>query len=138
MSLGGPGSSQAMQDAIDYALSRGAGVVAASGNSNSPVAFYLKKRPPYKLSGGEKRAVAIATVLAMSPDILVMDEPTAALDSAARRKIITLLAGFKHTKIIATHDLDLLLDLYEQTIVLSEGRVLADGPTADILGMRIC
>jgi cobalt/nickel transport system ATP-binding protein len=95
-------------------------------------AVHLKDRPPYKLSGGEKRAVAIATVLAMSPDILVMDEPTAALDPMARRNLIHLLAGFKHTKIIASHDLDLILDLCERTIVLSEGRIIADGPTREI------
>lgn len=95
-------------------------------------ALHLKERPPYKLSGGEKKTAAIATVLAMTPDILVLDEPSAALDPASRRKIITLLAGFKHTKIIATHDLDLILDLCERTIVLSEGRVLADGLTTKI------
>ncbi len=95
-------------------------------------ALHLKERPPYKLSGGEKRAVAIATVLSMAPDILVMDEPSTALDPASRRKIITMLAGFKHTKIIATHDLDLILDLCERTIVLSEGIILADGPTVEI------
>lgn len=95
-------------------------------------ALHLKDRPPYRLSGGEKRTVAIATVLAMAPDILVMDEPSAALDPVSRRKLITLLAGFKHTKIIATHDLDLILDLCERTIVLSRGRVLADGPTLEI------
>lgn len=95
-------------------------------------AVHLKDRPPYKLSGGEKRAVAIATVLAMAPDVLVMDEPTSALDPAARRSLIHLLSGFKHTKIIASHDLDLILDLCERTIVLSEGRIIADGPTMEI------
>jgi cobalt/nickel transport system ATP-binding protein len=95
-------------------------------------AVHLKDRPPYKLSGGEKRAVAIATVLAMAPDVLVMDEPTAALDPAARRSLIHLLGGFKHTKIIASHDLDLILDLCGRTIVLSEGRIIADGPTIEI------
>lgn len=93
---------------------------------------HLRARPPYKLSGGEKRAVSIATVLAMSPDILVMDEPSANLDPRARRMLIALLAGFQHTKIIATHDLDLVLDLCPRTIVLHEGRVMADGPTAAI------
>lgn len=95
-------------------------------------ALHLKDRPPYKLSGGEKRAVAIATVLSMTPDILVMDEPSSALDPMARRRLIQLLMGFQHTKIIATHDLDLVLDLCERTIVLGEGRVIADGPTLDI------
>ncbi len=95
-------------------------------------ASHLKDRPPYKLSGGEKRAVSIATVLAMSPDILVMDEPSAALDPATRRKLIHLLASFSHTKIIATHDLDLALDLCERTIVIHQGTVIADGPTHQI------
>jgi len=93
---------------------------------------HLRDRPPYKLSGGEKRAVAIATVLAMSPDILVMDEPSSNLDPRARRTLIELLAGFHHTKIIATHDLDMVLDLCERTIVIHEGKIMADGPTLDI------
>lgn len=92
----------------------------------------LKDRPPYRLSGGQKRAVAIATVLAMAPDILVMDEPSAGLDPFARRKLIELLHSFRHTKIIATHDLDLVLDLCERTIVLKDGLIIADGPTTDI------
>lgn len=94
---------------------------------------HLAQRPPYHLSGGEKRAVAIATVLAMSPDILVMDEPSSNLDPRARRRLIELLATFTHTKIIATHDLDLAMDLCERTIVLHHGRIAADGPTASIL-----
>lgn len=95
-------------------------------------AAHLKARPPYRLSGGQKRSVAIAAVLAMEPDILVMDEPTAGLDSLARRQLIKLLGSFKHTKIIATHDLDLVLDLCERTIVLHNGLVLADGCTTQI------
>ena len=93
---------------------------------------HLRDRPPYKLSGGEKRAVSIAAVLAMSPDILVMDEPSANLDPRARRTLIELLAGFHHTKIIATHDLDLVLDLCPRTIVIREGQIMADGPTSEI------
>lgn len=95
-------------------------------------ALPLIDRPPYKLSGGQKRAVAIASVLSMSPDILIMDEPSTALDPMARRRLINLLDTFDHTKIIATHDLDLVLDLCERTIVLGEGRVIADGPTLEI------
>lgn len=94
---------------------------------------HLAKRPPYKLSQGEKRSVSIATVLAMSPDILVMDEPTSSLDPRSRRRLIELLKTFRHTKIIATHDLDLALDLCERTIVLHSGRVTADGQTQQIL-----
>jgi cobalt/nickel transport system ATP-binding protein len=96
-------------------------------------ASHLKDRPPYRLSGGEKRAVAIASVLAMSPDILVMDEPTSSLDPKTRRHLIELLKTFKHTRIIATHDLDLVLDLCSRAIVFKEGRVVADGPCLDIL-----
>lgn len=95
-------------------------------------ALCLKERPPYRLSGGEKRAVAIATVLAMAPDILVMDEPSAGLDPKGRRQLIELLKSFSHTKIVATHDLDMVLDLCERTIVLHEGLVRADGPTKEI------
>jgi cobalt/nickel transport system ATP-binding protein len=96
-------------------------------------ASHLKDRPPYKLSGGQKRAVAIASVLSMSPSILVMDEPTSYLDPKTRRQFIELLKTFKHTLIIATHDLDMVLDLCTRTIVLKDGQVVADGPTLDIL-----
>jgi len=77
--------------------------------------------------------VAIATVLSMSPDILVMDEPTSNLDPKARRRLINLLKSFKHTKIIATHDLDMALDLCERTIIIRDGEVVADGKSIDIL-----
>ncbi len=95
-------------------------------------ASHLKHRPPHKLSGGEKRAVAIATILAVSPDILVMDEPTSNLDPLSRKRLIRLLQSFEHTKIIATHDLDMALDVCERTIVLHKGTITADGPTLDI------
>jgi len=95
-------------------------------------AAHLRERPPYKLSGGQKRAVAIASVLSMLPDILVMDEPNAGLDPKARRQLILLLKSFTHTKIIATHDLDLVLDVCERTIVLCNGVVIADRPTLQI------
>jgi cobalt/nickel transport system ATP-binding protein len=96
-------------------------------------ALHLKDRPPYRLSGGEKRAVAIAAVLSMSPDILVMDEPTSYLDPKTRRQLIELLRTFHHTLIIATHDLDMVLDLCDRTIILRAGQVVADGPTRDLL-----
>lgn len=95
-------------------------------------ALHLRERPPHRLSGGEKRAVAIASVLSMSPDILVMDEPTTGLDPHARRLLIERLGAFHHTKIIATHDLDLVLDLCRRTIVIRGGQVVADGQTLDI------
>ncbi len=95
-------------------------------------ALHLKDRPPYRLSGGEKRAVAIATVLAMCPNALILDEPSSNLDPRARRRLIGLLSTFTHTKIIATHDLDLALALCERTIVMSSGRIAADERTSDI------
>jgi cobalt/nickel transport system ATP-binding protein len=95
-------------------------------------AEHLRDKPPYRLSGGEKKRVAIATVLAMSPDILVMDEPTSGLDPFARRQLMALLKEFRHTRIFTSHDLDMVLELCERTIVLHEGEVRADGPTHDI------
>jgi cobalt/nickel transport system ATP-binding protein len=96
-------------------------------------AGHLRGRPPYRLSCGEKRAVAIAAVLATSPDILVMDEPSSNLDPAARRRLIGQLHSFEHTKIVASHDLDLVWEVCARTIVLARGRVSADGPTRDVL-----
>lgn len=100
-------------------------------------ALHLKHRPPYRLSGGEKRAVAIATVLAMSPSILVMDEPTSNLDPLARRQLINLLKRFDHTLIIATHDLDMALDVCKRTLILKNGKIVADGPTRALLQDRV-
>jgi cobalt/nickel transport system ATP-binding protein len=91
-------------------------------------ASHLAQRPPYRLSGGEKRAVAIAGVLAMSPSVLALDEPSAGLDPAARRRLIQMLLGVDHTKIIATHDLDLVLDLCSRVLVMHHGCIEADGP----------
>jgi cobalt/nickel transport system ATP-binding protein len=93
---------------------------------------HLGDKPPYRLSGGEKRRAAIASVLSMSPAILVMDEPTTGLDPLGRRHLIALLREFRHTKIIATHDLDMVLELCERTIVVHNGEVMADGQTRDI------
>ena len=92
----------------------------------------LKDRPPHKLSMGQKRAVSIASVIAMDPDILVMDEPSSNLDPRSRRQLIQLLNTFDHSKIIASHDLDMVLELCERTIILGEGRVAADGRTREL------
>jgi cobalt/nickel transport system ATP-binding protein len=94
---------------------------------------HVRERPPYRLSAGEKRAVAIATVLAMSPDILVMDEPSSNLDPRARRRLIGLLQSFEHTRIIATHDLELVVEVCTRVILLDAGKVVADGPTQEVL-----
>jgi len=94
----------------------------------------LAERQSHRLSGGQKRSVAIATVLSMLPDILVMDEPSSGLDPKGRRRLIGLLARFTHTRMVATHDLDLVMEVCPRTIVLHEGRLAADGPTREIFG----
>jgi len=94
---------------------------------------HLKDRAPFHLSAGEKRAAAIATVLSMSPDILFLDEPTSSLDPKSRRRLMNILKGFEHTKIITSHDLDMVLELCSRVIVLKNGQVIADGPAKDIL-----
>jgi len=96
----------------------------------------LCDKPPHHLSAGQKKAVAIASVMAMEPDILAMDEPAASLDPRSRRLLITLLKTFSHSKVIASHDLDLILDVCERCIVLKDGKVVADGRSAEILTDR--
>ncbi len=93
----------------------------------------LRHRAPGRLSGGEKKRVAIATVLAMEPSILVMDEPTASLDPPARRQLLDLIRTFRHTMLIATHDLELVRELCPRTLVLHRGTLVADGPTHEVL-----
>jgi len=93
----------------------------------------LATKPPHHLSAGQKRAVSIATVLAMEPDILAMDEPSSNLDPKSRRDLIRLLKEFKHTKIIASHDLDFILEVCERCLVIKNGLIVADGPVSDIL-----
>lgn len=95
-------------------------------------AGHLQARPPYRLSGGEKRVVAIAGVLAMRPAVLVMDEPSSGLDPAARRRLINLLAELELTKVVATHDLDLVLDLCRRVLVMHDGALAGDGSPAEI------
>lgn len=92
------------------------------------------ERNPYHLSGGEKKRIAIATVLSMQPQVLVFDEPTAGLDPRARRELIELLHELPQTMLIATHDLGLVETLTPRTIMLNKGRIVADGPTTAILG----
>ena len=97
-------------------------------------ALHLRGASPFRLSGGQKKRVAIATVLAMEPSVLVMDEPTSNLDPRARRQIIDLIRRFSHTTLIATHDMEMVLDLCDRTIVRKEGRIVADGSTRHVFG----
>ena len=97
-------------------------------------ALHLRGASPFRLSGGQKKRVAIATVLSMEPSVLVMDEPTSNLDPRARRQIIDLIRRFGHTTLIATHDMEMVLDLCDRTIVMKEGRIVADGSTRHVFG----
>ena len=87
----------------------------------------------HKISGGEKRMAAVATVLAMDPEVLLMDEPTSALDPYNRRIIINTIRKLPCTKIITSHDLDMIYDTCSRVILLSNGAVAADGPAEEIL-----
>ncbi len=90
-------------------------------------------RVSHHLSAGEKKRIAIATVLSMEPDILVLDEPTAGLDPRARRGLISLLRTLPQTMLISTHDLRMVAELLPRTVVMDGGQVVADRPTAEIL-----
>ena len=93
----------------------------------------LKHRHNHKLSGGEKRMAAIATILAMEPEMVVMDEPSTALDPCNRRTVINTINRLPQTKLIASHDLDMILDTCQRVILLSRGRIAADGDADTIL-----
>ena len=93
----------------------------------------FKDRPPHHLSFGQRRRVAVATVLAMKPEILVLDEPSSNLDPASRRELANILRDLKITTLMVTHDIPYAYELCERSIVLSGGIVVADGDTKTIL-----
>lgn len=95
-----------------------------------------KSRIAHHLSFGEKRRASIATVLSMSPDILAMDEPTSNLDPKHRKMLIQLIKDFDHTKVIVSHDLDLISQACNRVIILNQGMIVAQGNTQDILNNR--
>jgi cobalt/nickel transport system ATP-binding protein len=88
---------------------------------------------PHHLSLGERKRIAIATVLAMDPEVLVLDEPSAGLDPRARRNLIALLRELPQTMLVASHDMRLVWDLCPRTVILDGGRLVADGPTTELL-----
>jgi cobalt/nickel transport system ATP-binding protein len=94
---------------------------------------HVADRSPHHLSFGERRRVALATVLAMEPDVLVLDEPSSNLDPVARRELAEIVLGLRVTTVLVTHDLPYALQLCERAIVLDGGRVVVDGPTRDVL-----
>ena len=93
-----------------------------------------EERSPHHLSWGEKKRIAFATVLAMSPEILVADEPSSNLDPRAKGSLVKLLNNLSMTKIIASHDLDLVRAVCQRAVIVDAGRVAADGPVSAILG----
>ena len=93
-----------------------------------------KHRPPHHLSGGEKRMVAIASVLAMLPQLIIYDEPCANLDLRARRRLIQFLHSSQETMLISSHDLEFLLEVCDRVLLLDEGHIIADGSPASIMG----
>lgn len=92
----------------------------------------FEERVPHHLSGGEKRRVALAGVLAMRPEILLLDEPSAHLDPRGRRELIHLLNTLPNTKLIASHDLPFLLDCCQRVLLLDQGRLIADGDPTEL------
>ena len=94
---------------------------------------HLASRPPHRLSGGEKRMAALAGILVMQPEFLILDEPSAALDPKARRLVINTLNKLNQTILLATHDLDMALDVCERAIILNNGQVSASGKLPELL-----
>ncbi|WP_113704486.1 energy-coupling factor ABC transporter ATP-binding protein [Nonomuraea lactucae] len=111
---------EALERAVTGALER-VGMLEAAG------------RPPHHLSFGQRRRVAVATVLAMEPEILVLDEPSSNLDPAARRELAEILRSLDVTVLMVTHDLPYALELCERSLILSDGVIAADGPTRELL-----
>ena len=93
----------------------------------------FEERRPHELSIGERKRVAMATVLSMDPRILALDEPSAGLDPRARRGLIRLLDELPHAMLVSTHDMHLVEDLFQRIVIMDQGRIVADGPTEDIL-----
>lgn len=116
-----------MGASVDEAKTRALEALAAVGLAEAG------ERVPFQLSGGEKRRAALAGVLAMRPSVWLLDEPSMFLDPRGRRELIRTIRDLPGTKLIATHDLDLVLDLCPRVLVLDAGRLVADGPAAKIL-----
>ncbi|MDR2006716.1 MAG: ATP-binding cassette domain-containing protein [Acidaminococcales bacterium] len=117
---------------LNKGLSDSAAVSAAQTALEAVGAAEIGARAPYQLSGGEKRLAALASVLSMQPEILALDEPDAGLDSYSRRRLINTLNNIDTTKIIATHDMNLVLDTCGKVILLNAGAILAQGAARDI------
>ncbi|MEX2081598.1 MAG: ATP-binding cassette domain-containing protein [Dehalococcoidia bacterium] len=93
----------------------------------------FEKRLPHHLSLGQRKRVALATVLSMEPSVLVFDEPSAGLDPRGRRELIRLLSGLQQTLLVSTHDMRLVAEVFPRIVVMDDGLIVADGPTAEVL-----
>jgi cobalt transport protein ATP-binding subunit len=93
----------------------------------------LERRQPFHLSIGQRKRAALATVLSMSPSLLVLDEPSAGLDPRGRRELINLLRGLEQTLLVSTHDIRLVAEVFPRTVILDDGSIVADGPTEHLL-----
>ena len=122
---------------LNYGMSREAAEARVDAVLSRLGLMELKHRYNHRISGGEKRMAAIATILAMEPEAILMDEPTSALDPYNRRVVINAIRELDQTKLIASHDLDMILDTCERVILVSKGRVVADGPAAVLLMDRV-
>ena len=95
--------------------------------------YDLKDKNTYKLSAGQRRSVAISGILVMKPKLIIMDEPTSDLDPKSRRRLINKVNKLTETIIIATHDLDMILDCTDRVVILKDGKIVADGSSEEIL-----
>ena len=118
---------------MNYGLSRAEAEKRADETLAALHMEYLKTRHNHKMSGGEKRMAAIAVILAMKPDMLFMDEPSTALDPRNRRTLINVLRARPETKLIASHDLDLVLETCRRVLLIADGALAADGPAQELL-----
>ena len=121
---------------MNYGLSRAAAEQRAEETLAELHMEYLRDRHNHKMSGGEKRMAAVATILAMQPQMLLMDEPSTALDPRNRRTLIRVLRQRPETKLIASHDLDLVLETCSRVLLIAGGRLAADGAAGEILRDR--
>ena len=121
---------------VNYGLSREEAEAVADRVLDDLGISRLRDRYNHRISGGEKRMAAIATVLAMEPDIMLMDEPSSSLDPRNRRALINTVNRLDKTMLIASHDLDMILDTCSRVILLDQGKVIADGETGAVLSNR--
>ena len=130
-----------LEDAAFGPLNQGLDAPAAERRARLAIAAVglegLENRGGHHLSGGQKRNAALATILSMQVDLLLLDEPGASLDFRSRRRLIELLAGRPEAMLLATHDLPMVRDLCSRAVLLDDGKIVADGPAGPVLDDRV-